>query len=431
MTICPGIYDLAEMKDGRLARLRLPGGCLPSDQAVLIAKLAEAHGNGEIDLTNRANLQLRGINEATQPALIEALLKHNLVASDAEHDRRRNITIDPLSGLPLRSGSELVDCTIFAKGLDALLKTPLLKQKLSPKFSFVLDGGGTTRIAALPHDLALIARPGKTSTAEPRYQLILKGKAMPFYLDEAALLGSLEMILKKLITLAAPAPLRMKTLLQTHTHAALIEELAGILPPEWRDDKAAEATDEAPQSLNQPRTPVELQDGRYIIPLIAPTGRLRAAQLEGLAELNRKYASGPLRLTPWQGLLLTGVREADISALWPRAEALGLLTQQAEQNLTILSCAGAKGCIHGQFETKLKALELRETLAENAAPAPLTIHLSACEKGCASRDKSDFLILGHREKSGLTLHRNAAPSTSEPGKAVTEATMITELKKLI
>ena len=62
---CPGALRPMASGDGLVVRIRPHGGRLSAAQAAGIAAAALAHGNGEIDLSARANLQLRGIAPAT------------------------------------------------------------------------------------------------------------------------------------------------------------------------------------------------------------------------------------------------------------------------------------------------------------------------------------------------------------------------------
>ena len=55
---------LHEAADGWLARVRVPGGRLPASALLALAAIAEELGNGLVDLTARANLQLRGLDGA-------------------------------------------------------------------------------------------------------------------------------------------------------------------------------------------------------------------------------------------------------------------------------------------------------------------------------------------------------------------------------
>ena len=59
--------------DGLVVRIRPHGGRLNPEQVAGIAALSARHGNGLIDLSARANLQLRGVTDASYGALMADL----------------------------------------------------------------------------------------------------------------------------------------------------------------------------------------------------------------------------------------------------------------------------------------------------------------------------------------------------------------------
>jgi precorrin-3B synthase len=92
---CPGALRPMMSGDGLVVRIRPRGGRLTSTQAKGIAVLSALHGNGLIDLSNRANIQLRGVTEAGHAPLIEGLASLGLIDETTEAESRRNIVVTP------------------------------------------------------------------------------------------------------------------------------------------------------------------------------------------------------------------------------------------------------------------------------------------------------------------------------------------------
>jgi precorrin-3B synthase len=70
---CPGALRPMLSGDGYLVRLRISGGVVSAIAARAIADCAQRYGNGLLDLSARANLQLRGVQQESLAALVEAL----------------------------------------------------------------------------------------------------------------------------------------------------------------------------------------------------------------------------------------------------------------------------------------------------------------------------------------------------------------------
>ncbi len=85
--------------DGALIRVRLPGGRLRSDEARAIASAAREAGAGSFEVTNRANLQLRGIPIDAVASVRDALLEAGVAPRDARSDEHRNVLASPTAGI--------------------------------------------------------------------------------------------------------------------------------------------------------------------------------------------------------------------------------------------------------------------------------------------------------------------------------------------
>ena len=92
---CPGALRPMMSGDGLVVRLRAPLGRFSPRQAAGVAELSRRYGNGLLDLSARANLQIRGVAEADHGALIEGLATLGLVDEDAETEARRNVVVQP------------------------------------------------------------------------------------------------------------------------------------------------------------------------------------------------------------------------------------------------------------------------------------------------------------------------------------------------
>ncbi len=89
---CPGALALHEAADGFLARVRLPGGRITGPQMRGLAAIADELGVGLLELTSRANVQIRGL--AADSDVAERVADLGLLPS-ASHERVRNIVAGP------------------------------------------------------------------------------------------------------------------------------------------------------------------------------------------------------------------------------------------------------------------------------------------------------------------------------------------------
>ncbi|SCG01932.1 precorrin-3B synthase, partial [Streptomyces sp. MnatMP-M17] len=177
---CPGALRLHAADDGRLARLRLPGGLLTCRQAKTLASAAERLGDGHLDITSRGNVQLRGLGaDADRGAELAELLHEAGLLPSERHERVRNIVASPLAGLDgfgsgggnagggvrgdvRGDGRGVGQPQLWARELDELLCASEAATALSGRFLFALDDGRGD-VAALGADVTLLARQDGTA----------------------------------------------------------------------------------------------------------------------------------------------------------------------------------------------------------------------------------------------------------------------------
>src|SRR3712207_6025549 len=94
---CPGVLRPWIAEDGALLRVRLIGGRVGRGQLAGLVRLAREYADGNLRLTSRANLQLRGVPVPVPPSLIEGIAALGLLPSPT-HELVRNVMVSPLTG---------------------------------------------------------------------------------------------------------------------------------------------------------------------------------------------------------------------------------------------------------------------------------------------------------------------------------------------
>jgi len=147
---CPGVFRPWAAEDGNLVRLRLAGGRLPARSLRALSEVAASYGDGDVHVTGRANLQLRGLGEIT-PELVAAIEATGLLPSRS-HELARNLLSSPQTGL---AGGR-TDLRPLVAELDTLLCAEPALAELPGRFLFVLDDGRGDLLDR-PVDLGLVA----------------------------------------------------------------------------------------------------------------------------------------------------------------------------------------------------------------------------------------------------------------------------------
>jgi precorrin-3B synthase len=364
---CPGALRPMPSGDGLIVRIRPTCGALSLDQAAALADLAQSLGNGHIDLTRRANLQLRGLTEERLPDLHAELRRLSLLDHDAETEARRNVMVSPLAGL---DPAEPFDVRPIAVEVDCVLASDATLRALPAKFGVLVDGGGPLSIAGERADICLAA----TETAVAFGLDTLSGtewlgSLAPECATNAVLAGARAFI-------AAGGRGRMRN------HVEHVKPL--VLP------------------LLRPLEAKPIGGGRRIgllpaaVGVAAPFGRLEAMQLRRLVALATEARAADLRLSPWRSLYI-GVRS---ETLLEGARSLVLIVDDADPLLRIEACPGAPDCKSATVATRSDARSLA-ALAE-ACGYLGSIHVSGCIKKCACSAATDLTLVGEegRYRSG-------------------------------
>lgn len=383
---CPGLLRIVPALDGGICRVKLAGGVLSSAQARAIADAAERCASGVLELTNRSNLQIRGVLPGQQAELIERLLAAGLGPSNPVADDVRNLLLSPAAGLDPQA---LLDTRALAAALLDLLQTTPALHGLSAKFALQLDGGEALAMLEHPHDIWLSALPGTPT----RLAFGLAGCPgdQPLGMVNAEQVTQLvKQLLQLFLQLAGNEHSRIRQLLAVIAPNQLMQQLQARLP--FAVQAAPTDWQRAPVSQHAPiGIYPQQQSGLCMVAAASRLGRIDAAQLNALAELAEHHGDASLRLTPWQGLLLPNIPEYSADKLLHKLAGLGLLIDAQEPLSNLIACTGSAACAKGLADSKADALLLAKRLrASNARPQ---VHLSACPRSCAAAHTAPFTLL--------------------------------------
>jgi precorrin-3B synthase len=372
---CPGLMRIVPARDGGLARLRLAGGELTADAARAVADASRRCGSGVIEVTNRANLQLRGIRDDAHAELIAIALDAGLGPSSAQGDDLRNLMLSPLASNDTRA--------LAADIVDAMQRDPAL-QALSPKFALQLDGGEPLAMLDHAHDVWLAA----VDDDHTRYAFGFAG-SVPYRVEDSPASGVIGRehvvpfvmrVMHTFLAMASQDEKRMRDLLRRVCVTDFITRLRFDIAhaSEWR---------RAPVDASL-RLGAHAHEAYMYVGAQTHLGRLDADTLEALANLTSTHARSRMLMTPWQSVLIPGIEKENVSHVLQRLNELGLATHAQAPFARLIACAGSSGCVKSHADTKADAERLAARL-----PGDIEAHLTGCARSCAAARPVEATLL--------------------------------------
>jgi precorrin-3B synthase len=367
---CPGAWRPMATGDGLLVRVRPPLGQLSRQQVVALCDAAETYGSGLIELTSRANFQLRGVSDESWPPLMAFLVEHQLVSDDPEVERQPQLMLAPA----------------WQKGDD----TPTIARLLQARGS---------ELATMPGKVGIAIDAGKApvlgdSAADFRIERSMEGGLL-VRADGHALgttVSGTDAAVEQLIRL-------------THWFvgsggwdAGRMRRHAAPLP-DWAP------ADTAPASPGEKLAMGENREGMVIG---LPFGRVAANTL--LNAVSPTVSS--VQVTPWRRLLLQ-----DCDTL---PAVGGLIRHNSDPRLAMDACPGAPSCEQASVATQPLAEKLSGWVDG-------TVHISGCAKGCARRAPADVCLVGQAGRFNVVVNGGADSTPVKTG--LTESEVVDFMRK--
>lgn len=333
---CPGAHRPMMSGDGLVVRVRPFRGQLTPVQVTALCDLADRFGSGVIDLTSRANLQIRGVAEADHNAVLKELDALGLIDADPAVEGIRNILMPPTW-----TAGDLTD-RLYTAVLTTLPTLPDLPQKMG----FAIDTA----------DAAYLA----TGSADFRFELDAQG-ALMLRADGCAA-GRHVSENDAMTALSDMADWFVAT--GGHDAGRMSRHVAKqAIPSVWA--QTAPRTDAGQ---------VDIGPTQHGTVLGAPFGRMVAQDLRGVA---RTPGVTAVRLLLDRKLLVCGT---DLSS------APGFATAPTRL-MDVHACPGAPFCPQATVET----MNLAKDIAQKTH---MRLHVSGCVKGCAYPRVAELTLVG-------------------------------------
>ena len=151
---CPGALRPMQSGDGLVVRIRPQSATLSPHELTVLADAARRFGTADIDLTRRANLQLRGVSESSLPSLHDVIARLGRLDDSPDGEAVRNVMISPLAGI---DPAEVLDVRSLGREIARRLTSEKSLWALPSKFGFIVDGGGVLSLAEQRADVRLLA----------------------------------------------------------------------------------------------------------------------------------------------------------------------------------------------------------------------------------------------------------------------------------
>ena len=363
---CPGLQRPFDAADGAILRARVPGGRIALAALDIFLAAGERWGAPIVQLTSRANLQIRALPSPIPPELADAVVATGWFPS-VSHERARNVLASPTAR----------DLGPIVAALDEqIMDRPALAQ-LPGRFLFLVTDEAGLGLTA-PWDLAW-QRLGGPGLGEQGRVLARLGRGevvgMPGAPADAA--ATLAGLAQTFLAVRPEGAWNVRDL--PPGSAALAAVTAGMSPVQLSSVQLAQAATLAPGPVPA-SAGVEAAAGPDLV-VGLPLGQLDRAQLGALQAITEEVVA-----TPWRSLLVPG------GAAYRNAlSAVGLVVDPADPWAHLSACTGSPWCHNGRSPVVALAHETVAGLRGTGAAATGHVHLVGCERHCGA-SRSDVVL---------------------------------------
>jgi ferredoxin-nitrite reductase len=401
-----GLFYVAPAQDSYMCRLRMPNGILTHWQLAGMADLAERLCGPYCHVTTRANLQVREVPFKHAVALIEGIQDLGLCSRGSGADNIRNVTGTPTAGI---DPQELLDTRAYAREWHYHILNDRSLTGLPRKFNVAFDGAGRIAVLEETNDIAFSAVEVKDGFGlAPGVWFRLGVGGITGHRDFARETG----IVVKPEEATQVADAIVRVFIDTGDRTNRLKARLKYVLDSMGVDQFMVAVEErlgrklvrAPAEAIAPRPAFDRmahigvhpqkQAGLNWIGVAVPVGKLTCDQMRGLAKVAQDLGDGEIRLTVWQNLLISGVRDDNIALATAAIEKFGLAVKASQVRAGLVACTGNAGCKFAASDTKRHAVAIGDWCEPRVElDTPLNIHLTGCHHSCAQHYISDIGLI--------------------------------------
>jgi len=398
---CFGIYDKNGQTPERfMMRIRVRGGYLSATQAKMIGEVARDYGQDYIDITTRAQVELRYLSIEDIPKVLQKLKSVDIDSYQTGVDNFRNIVTDPFDE---KSFDNVLSSFELLKKIEAkFLHNSEWISTLPRKFNTAISGSLSNRCNIFGHDCCFVLA---QKDGMYGYNMYLGGRVGKIAKDADIFLANEDEVLQAydaLIEIFKKYGFRdnrNKNRLHFLIDAVGMEEISSAIRKQANIDFASSG--ETMTNINANDTEsgkLHLRDGSFALHMVVPSGMFSGTDLMKVAELSQSNGNGELRFSVEQNIYILGVKDV-------------LATLQADifkryKNINtpyfnnLIACAGTKHCAFGVIENKEDAVNMAKYLSEKVPleSGKVRMYWSACVKGCGVHEVGDIGFEGCRAK---------------------------------
>lgn len=409
-----GFYQQRPKEGYFMLRLKIPGGYVSTAVARVIAGILRDYARGVGDITTRQTFQMHWLTIDQAPDIMDRMATVGLGVNEGYYgacgDITRNIVSSPYTGV---EREELFDPSPLVAEASKYFSTHTEYADLPRKFKVAIVGhrsGGQIEF----NDLSFYAV--KRSDGQLGYGVRVGGglstepflaRDMNVFLKQEEALGVFEAVVRIYRDHGYRKNrkhARIKYLVADwgiEKFRAEVEKVIGYTLTPGEPQPEAQGYDDKigvhPQQ----------QAGLNIVGVPVIAGRLRAEQLEEIANIADELASGEIRLTVMQSFALINVPDANVPQVLERLEKIGLPVDVSAIHKGVVACTGIEFCNLAVTETKARAgymVSLLDKSVKWKGSEFFHINVNGCPNSCGQHWVADVGLQGCTKKvDGVTV----------------------------